>query len=114
MSGREGGARAPWLGDEKGSAEGLPRLDLLRPPVGRLAGEADAALQRERGGVAARLARVLMHAGDEGLALAVGREVRAPPVGELRDPAEGRGGGHRPAPAPPPEPGWERPLDSHR
>src|SRR2546426_7350034 len=72
MSSREGEARAPWLGDEEGGAEGLPRLYLLRPPVGILAGEADAALQRERGGVAARLAGVLMYAGDEGLALAVG------------------------------------------
>src|SRR5207244_1999695 len=63
MAGREGEARAPWLGDEKGGAEGLPRLYLLRPPVGLLAREADAAFQRQRGGIAARLARILMHAG---------------------------------------------------
>src|SRR5256885_12574024 len=67
MPGREGEARAPWLGDERGRAEGLPRLYLLRPAVGILAGEADAALQRERGGAAARLARAPLHQGAQGL-----------------------------------------------
>src|SRR6266849_7286649 len=71
MSIRKAQTRTPWLGDEEGSAEGLPRLHLLCPCVGALAGEANAALQRERGGVAARLAGVLVHAGDEGLALGV-------------------------------------------
>src|SRR5207244_9872987 len=81
MAGREGEARAPWLGDEKGGAEGLPRLYLLRPPVGLLAREADATFQRQRGVLAARLARLLMPAGGAGLALALAGEVRTPSVG---------------------------------
>src|SRR3989442_10032522 len=73
MSGREGEARAPWLGDEKGGAEGLPRLYLLRPAVGILAGEADAALQRELGGGPGPPPGLPVHAGDQGPAPAVRR-----------------------------------------
>jgi hypothetical protein len=78
MSIREAEACSPWLGDENGRAEGLPRFHLLHPSVGALARETDTAFQRKLGGVAARLASVLVRAGDEGLALGVGREVRAP------------------------------------
>src|SRR5688572_18342934 len=84
----EGEARPPWLGDEGGRAERFPRLHLLLPAVAVLAGEADAALERERGGIAAGLASVLVNAGDEGVALGVRREIRAPAVGEPRDPPQ--------------------------
>src|SRR5712692_10505275 len=96
MSTREAEPGATWLGDDGARAEGLPRIHLLRPPVGALAGETDAALERELGWVAARLARVLMHAGHERLALGVGHEVGAPAVGEPRDAPQGRVGRHRP------------------
>src|SRR5207244_5853959 len=68
MAGREGEARAPWLGDEKGGAEGLPRLYLLRPPVGLLAREADATFRWHPAGFAAGARRVWMHAGKRGWA----------------------------------------------
>src|SRR3989454_8864291 len=114
MSIREAQACTPWLGDDGGRAEGLPSVHLLRPPVGALAGEADAALQREPGGVAARLAGVAAHAGDDGLPLGVGRQVRAPAVGKARDAPQGRLGRHRVVTAADAEPDGDRPLDGHR
>src|SRR6185295_7410201 len=110
---REGEARPSWLGDEGGRAEGLPRLHLFLPAVGVLAGEADAALERERGGIAAGFASVVMNAGDERVTLGVGREVRAPAVGEPRDPPQRGLGWHRLIAAAHAEPDGDRPLDGH-
>ena len=58
-------ARLPWLGDERSRAEGLPRFHLLYPSFRALAREMDAAFEWQLGGIAARLASVLMHAVDE-------------------------------------------------
>src|SRR3989454_5636900 len=113
MSIREAEACTPWLGDDGGRPEGFPRVHLLLPPVGPLTGETDAPLQRELGGVAARLAGVAVHAGDDGLALDVGRQVRAPAIGEPRDPPQGRLGPHRVVAAAHAEPDGDRPLDGH-
>ena len=78
---------ATRLGDEGGRAERSPRIDLLGPRTWVLAGEADAALQRERARIAAGVLGVLTDALDKRLTLGVGREVRAPAVGEPSDPA---------------------------
>src|SRR6266513_2524265 len=95
MSIRKLQARLPWLGDERRRAEGLPRFHLLDPSFRGLAREMDAAFEWELGGIAARLARVLMHAGDQIRALGVGCEIRAPAVGEPRDPSQRRVGWNR-------------------
>src|SRR5712692_4129380 len=63
------------LADDRGRAERPPCVHLRDPPIGVVAGQADAALQRKRRGIAARLARVGVHASDQGLAARVGREV---------------------------------------
>src|SRR5467141_2957967 len=76
MSIGEAQARAPRLADDGARAEGLPRVHLLRPRIGALAADADTAFQRKPGGVAAGLARVLVHARDDSLAVGVGCEVR--------------------------------------
>src|SRR5881628_760720 len=95
MSVREAEVSTTWLADDRGCAEGLPRVHLLRPPIGALTGETDAPLQRKLGRVAARLAGVVVDAGDDSLALGVGRQVRAPAVREPCDPPQGRLGRHR-------------------
>ena len=55
MSIREAEACTPLLGDDGGRAEGFPCVHLLHPPIRALAGEADAPLQWELRGIAARL-----------------------------------------------------------
>src|SRR5215475_6162405 len=78
------------LGDHRGGAQSLPRIDLFLPAAGALTGEADPPFERKLVGIAARLARVAVHARDERAPLVVGREVRAPSVGEPPDPFERR------------------------
>src|SRR5262245_35330430 len=109
----EGEAGSPWLGDDGGRAEGLPRSDLPLPSFGTLAGEANAALQGKPGGIATRLASVLVHTGDERLALGVGREVGAPAVGEPRDPPQRGVGRDRMIATADAEPDGDRSLDGH-
>src|SRR5207245_10186066 len=60
-----------------------------------------------------RLAGMLVHTGDDGPALGVGREVRAPAVRELSDPPQSRLGRHRVIAAADAEPDGNRPLDGH-
>src|SRR6266850_2680472 len=111
----EAEAGAPRLTDDRACAECLPRAHLLRPSVGALATDADAAFQRQPGGIAPRLARVLVHTLDDGPAARVGRQVRAPAVGEPRDAPQRRLGRRRlTAGAPDTEPDRDRPLDRHR
>src|SRR6185369_4293815 len=51
-------ARAARLGDDGRGAERLPRAHLLRPAVGALARETNAALERQPSGITPGLARV--------------------------------------------------------
>src|SRR5258706_11310700 len=113
MSIRKLQASLPWLGNERIRTEGLPRFHLLYPSFRALAREVDAAFEWKPGGIAARLASVLVHAGDKIRALRVGCEVRAPAVGEPGDPPQGRVGRHRLSAAAHAEPDGDRPLDRH-
>src|SRR5690242_5716141 len=95
MSLRELEASAARLGDHGRSAKRFPRVDLFRPPVGSLTGQANPALEREPRGIATGGAGIFVDALDESAALAVGRDVRAPAVGELADTPQRGLGRHR-------------------
>src|SRR5262245_9442380 len=110
----EAEAGIPWLGDERRRPERLPRLHLLDPSVRILAGQPDAALQRNSGRIAARLPSVLVHATEEDPALRVTREVRTPAVVQSRQASEGGLGWHRLLTAAHAEPDRNGLLDWHR
>src|SRR5262249_34249479 len=114
MSLRELEARAARFRNDGCRAGGFPRVDLRLPAAGALAGRADATLEWQASGMAARLARVAVDALDESAPLIVRGEVRAPAVGEPPDPVQRRLGRHRVIAAPDAEPDRNRPLDRHR
>src|SRR5262249_7593696 len=100
---------ATRLGDDGRGADGSPRVHLLLPAVGALAGQPDAALERQPVRIAARRARVAVDALDERASLIVGVDVRAPAVGEPSDPAQRRLRRHRGIAAAHPDPDRNRP-----